>query len=362
MGHSVLNNSPLVKIHAFLCCLLLLVALGCDCGPDDVTTGFGPDCGDEIVSTTVGGGSSVGIAGTSGIALLSDQGSASIREIVGITNVEGAVDTAPPLTGSSTQLARPQYLAMHTGTNDLMVADEGSAAVLFFNDPTNREGNTPPNRRLLGPATELVGPVQAYVDTTSDELYVLDRGSNQVLVYSSASSIDGDVAPVRRIGGANSGISTPSSFLFRESSGQMVVINPTEILTFENFTTASGDPPPIGRVSGGATTFSRLTFGVINSAGALFLADGGSNSLLYFESWQFDQNNTAPTRTVSGVNTGILSPGQFSLTSSDEIYLGNGTEVLFFQNVSQLEGNVFPNRRFSALNPTLQSVRGLLIP
>lgn len=343
--------------------LILALAVGCTCGADDMTSAFGPDCGDAMVeATTSGGGSSVGIAGSSGIVLLSDPALSSIREIVGITNVEGQVDTAPPLTGSTTQLSRPQYLALHSGTNDLIVADQGTVAILFFNDPTNRDGNTPPNRRLLGPATQMVGPVQAYVDVTTDELYVLDRAGNQVLVYASASTIDGDVAPDRRIGGANSGINNPSSFLFRESSGQMIVVNPGELLTFEDYSQANGDPAPIGRVGGGATTFNSLQFAVINASGALFAVDSGTGSLLYFEAFDFDQSGQAPTRTISGGNTGIVNPGQFSLTASDEIYMTAGTEILFFANVSTQEGNIFPTRRFTALNPTLQSLEGLVIP
>lgn len=360
--HQLGQHAPTRLILWVALLTIFLLAPSCGCGPDDVTTGFGPDCGEAEIVTTAGGGSSVGIAGSSGIVLLSDAGAASIREIVGITNADSALATAPALTGNITRLSRPQYLALQTATNDLVVADQGTAAILFFNDPTNAEGNTPPGRILVGPATELVSPVQAYVETTADELYVLDRGSNMVLVYPMASTIDGDVAPVRRIGGANSGINSPASFLFRESSGQMVVINPNEILTFETFTTASGDPAPVGRVGGGGTTFSNLVFAVIDSAGGLIAVDSGTSSILYFESFQFDQSGVAPTRTIVGGNTGIVTPGQFSLTTGGDLYLANGTEVLFFQSVTTLEGNVFPNRRFSAVGPTLQSLRGLLIP
>lgn len=259
-------------------------------------------------------------------------------------------------------MTRPSFLTIHPTNNELIVCDPGSQAIIFFPDPLSIEGDVPPPRILVGPATELIAPEQAYVDTENDELYVLDRGANRVLVYSAASTINGAVAPVRRIGGSASGITNPASFIVRPSLNEMTVITPSEVLTFRDYRTINGDVSPAGRVFGASTTFQNLSYGLFDSTNSLVLVDQGTNSLLYFQDFVFDQSNQAPTRTMSGGNTGLTSPGQFVLTSGDGIYLANGANVLYFENVKELQGDPFPKRKFSALNPASQSIRGLLQP
>lgn len=336
---------------------LSLAFVGCDCSEGDTGGAFGPDCHGVDEGTTGGDGS-----GGSGVLVFSDQAANSIRRFEGISSLDTAVATDLPLAGGTTRFTRPGYLAIHPTSNELITCDVGSQAVIFHTDPLSVEGDVPPSRILVGPATELVAPEQAFIDTETDELYVLDRGASAILVYASASSLDGEVAPTRRIAGPASGIDNPTCFIVNSSTARMTVITPSEILTFEDFRSINGDSAPAGRVSGAATTFQNLTYGLFDSANGLVLVDQGTNSILYFQDFAFDQNNQAPTRTVSGGNTGITSPAQFVLTSGDNMYLANGANVLYFENVRELEGNPFPDRRFSATNPASQGIRGLVQP
>jgi hypothetical protein len=215
---------------------------------------------------------------------------------------------------------------------------------------------------MTGANTELVAPTQAFIDSETDELYVLDRGGNQILVYSAAATIEADIAPLRRIRGASTGINNPAAFIVRPSIDQLTVINPTEILTFTNFRGINGDASPAGRVRGEATTFQNLTYGQFDSSNSLVLVDRGTQSLLYFEDFKYDRNNQAPTRTMRGNNTGLSDPGQFVLTGAGNMYLANGANILFFEKVRDLTGDPFPNRKLSALDPPSQGIRGLLMP
>lgn len=343
----------------FLCCLILLVALlavGCDCSEGDATSAFGPECCCEEDEAGAGQGEG------SGTLLVSDAGANTIRRFEGVSGLNAPTVTPPPLQGALTRMTRPGLLAMHPVNNELIVPDEGSIAILFFDDPLSLSGDLPPRRILTGPATEMVAPIQAFVDSEADELYVLDRGGNQILIYSASATVQADVAPRRRLRGASTGILNPSAFIVQPSADRLTVITPSEVLTFNNIRAVNGDAAPAGRVGGGATTFQNLVYGEFDGSGTLVLVDRGSQSLLFFENFAFDQNNQAPTRIARGNNLGISDPGQFALTGSGGMYLANGTGVLFFDNLGELQGDPFPARRFTALNPPSQSLRGLLFP
>ncbi len=347
------------RLNALLALVLCLLLVGCDCAEEDTTSAFGPDCG-----TSTGDAAdpdSPGDSGSgSGTLMFSDVGANALRRFKNISTLDSTSVTEPAVTGNLTRMTRPQYLALDPTSSDLVVCDEGSIAVLFFAEPLKITGNAPPARILTGPATELVAPVQAYVDSDADELYVLDRGANRILVYPSASTINGEVAPIRRIEGPSTLILNPAAFIVRPSIDQLTVINPTQVLTFTDFRSINGDRSPSGRVSGQATGFLNLTYGLYDSANGLLLGDRGSKSLLYFSDFDIDRNNQAPTRVINGGNTRINEPGQFVLTGSGNLYLANGADVLVFDGVSELQGNPFPNRRFSATDPVNQTIRGLL--
>lgn len=354
--------SRLLAILCGLFCLLILV--GCDCAEDDSTTAFGPDCGDSVMLDTAADGGELGEDETpvlgSGNLIFSDVGDGSVRVLENFSSAEGETATDLPLSGSNTGLLRPQNLSIHPTTQGLIVPDEGESAIYFFDNTEELTGNVFPSRILQGPATELSAPVHAVVDSATDELYVLDRSTNQILVYLDASTLDGELQPDRIIGGPTTTIQNASALLLIPSSNRLVVINPSEILTFDNLDTLSGDPAPVGRVNGAATTFQNLVYGRLTSEGTLILADQGTNSILFFENFEFEQSDVAPTRTLNGQNTGIQSPTQFAL-SGGELYLGNGFEILVFNDLDTLEGNPFPTRRIQPTNPPATTIRGLTL-
>ena len=334
--------------------LLTLFLVGCDCADGDATGAFGPRCDDSITDGTSGG------TGT-GTLVISDRGNSSVRRFSGVSTLESSVATDLPLSGALTQLSRPGYLTVHPNSGDLIIPDEGTNAILFFSEPLTLEGNTPPNRILTGGATEMVAPVQVYVDPDTDELYVLDKGGAQVLIYENASTIEGAVAPTRRLTGNGTGIASPNAFCFKLDTEQLSILNPTEIVTFDGFKAINGAPPPTGRVSGAATTFANLSFGIYTSSGDLILTDAGSDSILTFESFVTDQTNEVPTRIVRGSNTGLTEPKQFAFSGST-IYVADGTRIAVFDELSTLEGDPFPDRFFSGTSPATTSITGLLFP
>lgn len=341
----------IISVFAFA-----LLSFGCSCSEGDSTSAFGPRCDDSLVQNDDGTG-----GGGSGTILVTDLANSSVRKFTSISTLNSATQTEPPLTGGLTRLTRPGYLTLHPSTGELIVPDEGSSAILFFENPTELTGDVAPKRVLTGTNTQLSGPIQVFVDSTSDELYVLDKANSQVLVFSDASTIDGAVAPIRRIGAGGSSISSPSAFIFRSSPEQLIVLNPTELLIFENFRTANGSPVPVARFGGAATKITNLSYGELTDSGTLLLCDGGSDQILSFDAWQFDQTNVAPTRFISGNNTSLSEPRQFARVGNT-LYLADGGNILVFEDIDTLEGNNFPTRKFSGLNPNTQTLQGLIFP
>lgn len=346
-------NLEMKRFTLIFSLLLIMVLAGCDCSDGDVTGGFGPSCDDD--------GSTASAADGTGTLIVSDQANSSIRRFTGVSTLDSAQQTDLPLSGGLTQLARPGFLTTHPTSGDLIVPDEAAVAIFFFPNPLTVEGNTPPTRILTGAATEMVAPVQAFVDSTTDELYVLDKGGSQVLIYQNASTIEGAVAPDRRLTGNGTGVTSPNAFAFKVDTEQLTILNSTELLTFEGYKTINGAPPPSGRVTGQATTFANLSYAEYTSSGDLILTDTGTDSILTFVGFVTDQTNEEPTRIVRGSNAGLTDPGQFAF-SGDTIYVADATRIAVFDSLSTKEGDPFPDRIFSGLNPVTTSLRGILFP
>lgn len=345
-------------LQLVLVLLFLLFSLGCDCSEGDSSSAFGPQCDEEITNGNGDNGSG-GEPGSSDRLIVSDAGAVNLR-VIPPSTTNGEVATRPVVQGELTRLARPQFLTLLSSENQLVVPDEGGPAILFYSNIADMQGNVPPVRLLRGNATELVGPVQVFIDSGNDELYVLDRGANAVLVYANASGIDGEIAPIRRIRASGGEIVNPAAFMVDVVNNRLTIINPTSVVTFESIRELNGAVPPAGRLEGSATTFLNLSYGTMNGT-TLVLADNGSDSLLFFEDFQFDRNNIAPNRTVNGNNTGISEPGQFYISaSSDEIVLTNGNNILLFREPDEIQGNPFPAQRLIPINPVATRLRGIL--
>ncbi len=91
----------------------------------------------------------------------------------------------------------------------LLVADRSQNAVFALRDDRNSEVSRPPEETLQGPNTLLDEPVSLDIDDAG-QIYVLNHGNGSVTVY--AADVmgivnpfnDGDLAPIRRVGGPSS--------------------------------------------------------------------------------------------------------------------------------------------------------------
>lgn len=133
--------------------------------------------------------------------------------------------------------------------------------------------------------------------------------------------------------------------------GSIYVTNTSanSILRFANASAANGNVVPNATITGSSTQLTSpqyLTVDVTNDR--LYVANFGAGSVLIFEGASTKNGNVAPSRSISGSNTGLVSPADVQLDSArDLLYVADGAHVLVFGSTSTVNGNVAPLRTIS---------------
>ncbi len=174
---------------------------------------------------------------------------------------------APDQTISHAQLDSPQGLAVDTTLNRLYVASKGGSSVLVF----SVQGTATINTILSGSQSGLNKPIGIAIDTTRDLLYVLNQGKTEVLVFAGASTLIGGEAPTRTISGS-------------DVDSNNFLVAPSAI-----FVDAAKD--------------------------LLYLADRDGNAVhIFSDASTADGPGPHKLKTLSGNNTGIVSPSALTVT------------------------------------------------
>ncbi len=85
--------------------------------------------------------------------------------------------------------------------DELYLADQSNFGVYVIAGVSSIDGMVLFARNITGPATQFVGPSEVSYDVANDRLVVIDADADDVKVFDAASTLDGDVAPSRIIGG-----------------------------------------------------------------------------------------------------------------------------------------------------------------
>jgi hypothetical protein len=121
----------------------------------------------------------------------------------------GANGEEPPIRviqGDKTKLLGPQTVAVDDQNDELIVGDPSGGDILVY--PREANGNVPPKRILRGQKTGLREVVGVAVDTKRNLLVASNRGYTRELtgIFIFDRTASGDVAPLRVIGGSETGI------------------------------------------------------------------------------------------------------------------------------------------------------------
>jgi sugar lactone lactonase YvrE len=273
--------------------------------------------------------------------------------------VSGNATPAATIAGNNTTFNFPGFMTLDTTNDSLYIADTGDLSVVIYDGiSTKSSGNIAPSRKITGslvsptdvsldkvrnllyvaddtdilvftsastangtpaPVRDLVAPFQLsgiFIDGANDRLYVADQAGNAVAVYDKASTLNGPITATRAVQGAATQLSGPGSVQV-DGAGRLVVSNSLapSITIYANAAGADGNIPPVAQIAGSNTGLSVPTqiFVDTTGSGTLYSVDPGAARVAVWSNLNTANGNIAPTRTISGANTGITASGQLGL-------------------------------------------------
>lgn len=142
--------------------------------------------------------------GTNDRLYLSDGANSAINIYDSVSTLNGSVPVASRrINGASTNLAGPSGMTLDSLGN-LVVANQGNGSITVYAGAATAKGDIAPIARIIGTSTTLLAPAQIIRNPASsaNEVYVADTSAGEVAVFSGVNSLNGNVAPVRRISGS----------------------------------------------------------------------------------------------------------------------------------------------------------------
>lgn len=268
---------------------------------------------------------------------------------------DGRIEPATTLTsGAETDMYGPRDLAL-AANGDLFVAAENDGAVVMYANAMTASGAVLPSRKLKGPLSGLDVPISIALDRENDTLYAVNSGSNgavdtTIFAYSSASTLDGDVAPAREIAvdieafaplqiawhadtlyAVTQGTNTASVLVFENASTLDGSVEPTRTINNPEFGSvvsiyvddsglyavddeddlyvyAAGAEPAEAITIDGAAKLSAIAF---DADGTMFLSDSSANFIYSFDGGAGAETTLAPSRTFDAV--GLSLPARLAV-------------------------------------------------
>jgi SMP-30/Gluconolactonase/LRE-like region len=174
-----------------------------------------------------------------------------------------------------------------------------------------------------------------------------------VILLSCLAAMNGCViSPRRVVGGSTSPTPTPTptpgGTPNPSAAGKLYVSDQTgnAILRFDSALTATGNIHPNAVISGANTGLNGPQFMALDTAAdRLFVANGAGSSVLIWDAASTLNGNIAPTRSISGANTGLIAPIGIALDRGrDLLYVADGSQVFVYSPASTANGNATPVR------------------
>ena len=212
-------------------------------------------------------------------------------------------------------------------------------------------GNVVPARVISGTTTELDTPTGLWLDSNSNQLYV--RNSNGVLVFTDATTANGNVAPARNIsltalfyGLADLWLDSISNQLYVGNDNGMGNEN---ILVFTDTSTMNGTVLPARVISGTTTELDNPTGLWLDSNSNQLYVECVRRGILVFTDATTANGNVAPARSITPTTNGFYPIPLWLDSASDQLYLTSvdlkgRISILAFTDVGTINGSVTPSR------------------
>jgi 6-phosphogluconolactonase (cycloisomerase 2 family) len=276
----------------------------------------------------------------------------------------GNVAPLRTISGALTGLVQPKHLRVDTTNNEIYVVNGTPAESITVYNRT-ATGNVAPLRTISGALTGLNNPAGVHVDTVNNEVVVTNWGNHSVTVYPRTAT--GNVAPLRTLtsnpGGAQVGIGNPGATSADTVNNEIAVTNCVSHPRVAIFPrTANGQVAPTRVLQGQNTRLSRSMHGVaIDSVNnEIFVPSTLEDAILVFN--RTDSGDVAPKRVIQGSLTGINKPQGIAIdTVNNEIALANEASLTWTVYDRLANGNVAPKRTISDATASMSKPVGIWI-
>lgn len=248
------------------------------------------------------------------------------RNSVDIFPLDADGDQAPSrsIAGSNTGLSRILGLAVDPVNEEIIATnpDNSGSSIRVFS--READGDVAPIRVIEGANTGLDLPVGVFVDLLHDEIYVTDPITDSVSVF--PRTADGDVSPTRSISGPTTGLVANQWVFVSQRHDELYVSDrDSSIKVFSR--TANGDAAPIRTIAGASTMMVNPQSILLTRNDELILAEE-SHMVLVFP--RLADGDVAPTRYIAGGTTGLAWPFGLASTRAAEGSVGFAGPLDFF--------------------------------
>lgn len=258
-------------------------------------------------------------------------------------SVSGSTAASRTVAGGNTTLDEPRSITVDMARNRFYVANFLDNSILAFSNARTVSGDVAPGRSISNTVTP-ISPVGLFIDPISDRLYV--TSGNSVLVYDNASGLSGaNITPNRTLAGVSTTLNAPPGIFVDTTRNLLYVANAgitNQVLVFSNAAAVDGNIAPARSIP-----VSSAPVGIFVDVmeDRLYVASG--NTIRMFDGASTANSASTPDRTISGGRSMLNQPRDiFVDTGSDRLYVANAADdtVLVFNNASTVNGSPAPNR------------------
>lgn len=220
-----------------------------------------------------------------------------------------------------TKLNNPAGLAVDPAQNRLYVSNNGTTcstdsnvalkapcnAILVFHAAGNLSNNAVPDQTITSSA--LNNPRGLALDPVRKTLYAANNGSHSILVFKNVESLHDTVTPDAEIGGVATQINAPAAVAYDAGRDLLYVLNQggtPQVLVFTQASSLNGNAAP-ARVLSGSFMKNPSALFLDPVEDLLYVADQGANAVYTFTGASKAQGE-ANHRTLTGNNTGLNQP------------------------------------------------------
>ncbi len=225
-------------------------------------------------------------------------------------SINGNIAPDRNVEGVATLLDQPTSVAINRASDLVFVANVGAVdRILVYPNASQASfnGNLPPVRTIeTTTSLDLQTPMGINFGA-NDELYVANRGGNNILIFADASNTNGDVTPSRIIESAAFG---GLMDVYIDGADNMYVVNDTgggnQVHVFANASTLNGlTAPDFSLTVVGAVNLTAIA---VDSEDTAYLVDANDHAIYAYDGISTLNGALAPDRTIQGANTQLNTP------------------------------------------------------